>query len=152
MLPKQALTRLQRMCSRGEKCTNDLRKKLQEWKISNENAEKIIQQLQEDKFVDDARYARAFVHDKFELAGWGPLKIRNAMALKKIDSSVIDNVLRDIDSLAEKQKLEHLLTWKNKVLKNDLREKRTIKLLRFAAGRGYDYRVAYELVMKIVNN
>ncbi len=149
IIPEQVLTRLQQLCSRREKCTDDVRKKLLEWKISPKDSEAIISQLQAGKFVDDRRYARAFVHDKFNLSGWGLLKIRNALLLKKIKPSFINEALNEMDNMAVQYKLEQILSQKNKTLKAASDTDRKLKLLRFAVGRGYDYSAAYDAITKM---
>ena len=50
--PEQALSRLQRLCSRAEKCIADVRRKLLEWEFAPGEASKIIAQLQAGGFVD----------------------------------------------------------------------------------------------------
>jgi len=57
-----------------EVCTFDARQKLQRMEIEGEEADVIIASLTKDKFIDDARYASAFVRDKSRLAGWGSAK------------------------------------------------------------------------------
>ena len=148
---EQALNRLQRLCSRQEKCADDVRKKLHQWKIAPAAAEAVIRQLQNGNFVNDLRYAKAFVHDKFELSGWGLLKIRNALYLKKIKEEIIKEALCDIDKMSAMRKLEQLLKLKNKSLKVVSESDRKIKLLRFAVSRGYDYQSAYEVTSKITD-
>ena len=149
--PEQALNRLQRICCRQEKCADDVQKKLQQWEIAPAVAEIILRQLQSGNFVNDLRYAKAFVHDKFELSGWGLLKIRNALYLKKIKEEIIQEALSGIDNMAATRKLEQLLKLKNKSLKAVSTTDRKVKLLRFAVSRGYDYQSAYEVASKITD-
>ena len=62
--PTIALARLQRTCARQEKCRSDVRRKLRLWGIETVEAVRIEQLLVANKFVDDARYACAFVREK----------------------------------------------------------------------------------------
>ena len=70
---KEALLRLMKLCSRSEKSTYEIKMKLKNWGLET-HAKEIIDQLQKENFLDDSRYARAFVHDKILLNKWGRIK------------------------------------------------------------------------------
>ena len=144
--PEQALSRLSRLCSRSEKSVFDLRKKLSDWNFSLQEAETIIKKLQAAGFVDDRRYAKAFVHDKSTLARWGRLKIYNALKNKQIEPSIINETLAALDNLLIKENLAHLLTIKKKNMTTLPFIKQKAKLLRFALSRGYNYEEAREAI------
>ena len=148
MTPEQAFSRLSRLCSRSEKSVFDLRKKLSDWGFATQEAEAVVKKLQASGFVDDRRYAKAFVHDKSALARWGQLKIRNALKSKQIESAIIDEVLAGLDNLAVRKNLAHLLSIKKKSIANVPVVEQKMKLLRFALGRGY----GYEETLEVMNN
>jgi len=147
MSPEQAISRLSRLCSRSEKSVFDIRKKLSDWDFSAQEAEVIIKKLQLSGFVDDRRYAKAFVHDKSTLSCWGRLKIRNALKNKHINNDIIDEALAGLDNLVIKERLAHLLSVKKKSMASLPPAEQKIKLLRFALSRGYSYEevMNYEL-------
>ena len=149
--PEQALSRLQRLCSRAEKCIADVRRKLLEWEFAPGEASKIIAQLQAGGFVDERRYAKAFVHDKITLSCWGVVKIRKALKDKKIDDEIIREALCSIDKLTQEQTLAYLLSNKEKSLKAIPLANRKIRLLRFALGRGFEYEMALRVVDELLN-
>jgi regulatory protein len=148
--PEQALSRLQRLCSRTEKCAADVRRKLLEWEFAPGEASKIIAQLQAGGFVDERRYAGAFVHDKFTLSLWGVMKIRKALKDKKINEEIIREALCRIDKLTQAQTLAYLLSRKNGSLKPVSPSDRKAKLLRFAVGRGFEYEMALRAVEELL--
>jgi regulatory protein len=148
--PEQALARLQRLCSRTEKCIADVRRKLLEWEVAPEEASKIIARLQAGGFLDERRYAGAFVHDKITLSHWGVLKVRKALKDKKVDDGIIREALCSIDKLTQEQHLAHLLSHKLKSLKPAPVADRKIKLLRFVLGRGFEYEMAVNAIDKLL--
>ena len=148
MTPEQAISRLSHLCSRSEKSVFDIRKKLSDWGFATQEAEAVVKKLQASGFVDDRRYAKAFVHDKSALARWGQLKIRNALKSKQIESAIIDEVLAGLDNLAVRKNLAHLLSIKKKSIANVPVVEQKMKLLRFALGRGY----GYEETLEVMNN
>jgi regulatory protein len=148
--PEQALSRLQRLCSRTEKCVTDIRLKLAAWEFAPGETSKIIAQLQAGGFVDERRYARAFVHDKITLSYWGVVKIRKTLKNKKIDDEVIREALAAIDKLTQEHTLACLLSHKEKSLKAVPLVTRKAKLLRFALGRGFEYEMAMRAVDELL--
>jgi regulatory protein len=73
MTEKEALLKMESYCSTAEHCIYDVRKKLDNCELQKDEAERIINKLQQQGFVDEKRYAAAFVHDKLFFAKWGRL-------------------------------------------------------------------------------
>lgn len=146
-----ALAALQRMCSMREVCTFDARQKLQRMEIEGEEADGIIKSLTEDKFIDDSRYAHAFVRDKSRLAGWGSAKIKYALRIKKVSDEIIAESLNQIGQDEQREQLLKILTVKMKSGKSESdRNKLYAKLMRFALSRGFSYETASWAVTKII--
>jgi len=134
----KVLDRLQAQCSKREYCSSDVyRKALKAFDGDREMAGKILQSLQDDKFVDDARYAAAFAREKARLSGWGPAKITYMLAGKGIPRQVVVEALKEIDPEEADRKMRLVLETKYKVLTGDPQEK--FRLLKFGLTRGYDY-------------
>ena len=100
-------------------------------------AQEVVDALVKDKYVDDARYAAAFAREKASITGWGPIKIRYALAGKGIKGETVDNALEEIDPGRADAKLRKLLENKWKTLREDPQGK--LKLIKFALSRGYEY-------------
>ncbi len=149
MTTAQALSRLQKMCSRSEKCTADVQKKLYDWGVSKKEAAGIVAILQKQGFVNDGRYAKAFVRDKNKFSHWGVVKIKQALQVKNILPEIVSEALQELDMEAYRRELEVLLIRKNAALKSVANDNRKAKLLRFALSKGYEYAMAYEAVMHI---
>ena len=98
---------------------------------------RIISRLKQEKFIDESRFARAFVNDKFRFNRWGKYKIRCELQRKGISEDVIDQALALLEAEAYNQVLMELLKAKMKSVKAKDDRERYYKLLRFAAGRGF---------------
>ncbi len=132
------LNNLRRQCSRREYCTRDVLAKAEKALDGNkEEAQKILQTLIEEKYVDDRRYAEAYAREKSSIAGWGEVKIRYMLSAKGIDREIISGALEEIDEKKADDRLRKLLENKYRTLKDDPQWR--MKLLRFALGRGYSY-------------
>ncbi len=138
LTPENALIRLEALCARSEHCTYEMRTKLRTWGIAPDRAEKIVESLVEGRFVDDARFARSFVNDKFRFAGHGRMKIRLALAAKRIDRDIIAEALSEIDPEEYASRLREILSAKARRIDDiDTYEGRT-RLFRFGVSRGFE--------------
>ena len=134
---EQALTRLAAYCSRGERCKQDIQKKLDLWKLSPQEQNEIIQTLQKGRFLNEDRYAKAFVRDKSRFNGWGGYKIRMELKKKNITEETINEALSEIDPEESIRQLSELLKKKSKTIKAESDWETKQKLMRFAVGRGF---------------
>ena len=142
-------SRLQARCVRREYCTEEIRRKaLDLFEGDGEAARRVVASLLEDRFVDDARYARAFARDKAVFTGWGTEKIRLALRAKKIPEEAIQEALDAIDVPSAADKLLRLLRTRDRSLAGD--PSRRLKLLRYGVGRGYPYDEVSEAVTALL--
>lgn len=143
---KVALQRAAALCSKQEQCSSHIRGKLNSWKVSDKDAEKIIGLLQEEKFLDDARYATFYVRDKYRFNGWGKIKLAVMLRQKEIPQAVIEEALSQIDQEEYRQRCESLISEKSATLKESNVFKRKGKLFRFAAQRGFESDLIHQIL------
>jgi len=142
---EQALNRLANYCSRSERCIQDVRRKLDALEIAKEDQEKIIRRLQQEKFLDERRYCKAFVNDKTKYAHWGVFKIKYALMKKQISDELIRESLENMNPEENREQLQRLIEQKRKSLLRQAQQKGKSefevrqKLIRFAVGRGFSY-------------
>lgn len=163
---KKILSRLEARCSKCEYCSSDIyRKALEALKREagpeadmeelREAADGILSSLVTDRFVDDLRYATAFAREKSSITGWGKVKIRFALAAKKIPESVIGEALGEIDEGASGDRLVKMLAAKWKTLSapdgKPLQDAK-LKLIRFALTRGYEYEDVRSAVESVIRD
>jgi regulatory protein len=114
-----------------------MKKALKALEGDREEAQKILNTLVEERYVDDLRYAEAFARDKSSIAGWGVAKIRYMLSAKGVDRELISAALEEIDQSKADDRLVKLIENKKRSLKDDPQAQ--MKLVRFALGRGYTY-------------
>lgn len=148
--PDQALTSLTRLCARAEKSEGDARRLMRGWGLSDGDAEKVLAQLVRDRFVDDARYAGAFVREKMRLSGWGEYKIRAALQRKGVAREIIEQALGAADRAETAERLRTQLERKLRLLHCETRYELKNKLMRYGLGLGYDYETVHETVAALV--
>ena len=74
-----ALSRVAAYCSTAEHCRAEVTEKLQRWGIPYDAIDRIINRLEQEKYIDEERFCRAFIHDKYRFAKWGKMKIAQAI-------------------------------------------------------------------------
>lgn len=136
--PEEAYARAAARCAVKEYCRADWLRKLREAGVGDADAEAVVARLEREGFVDENRYARAFVHDKWEYDRWGRIKIRAALRQKGLSATDVDEALAQIDEEAYAAGLRALLAAKRRTVKADSDYARWQKLARFAAGRGFE--------------
>ena len=92
------LSKAEAYCARAEHCAADVRRKLYEWGTPADFFDFIEQKLYENDFLNDARFCRAYVHDKVEYQKWGRLKILAGLRAMQLPESEIEEALKNIDS------------------------------------------------------
>ena len=150
LTPPEALHRAAALCSSAEHCTADIREKLARWGVTEADSRTIIDRLVQERFIDEQRYAVAFVKDKFRFAGWGRIKMRYALQQKRIDGSDIDHALATLDEEPYNDRLLELLQAKSRSIRDDDPEARRAKLFRFAASRGFEPSLIFNALKQVV--
>lgn len=147
---EQALQSLMRECARSERSSGDALRLMKRWGVSDEDAQKVLARLLAERFIDDRRYAEAFVRDKLNLSGWGAYKIKSALRAKGVSKEIIDEVAAQMIEAADMcERLEEIMVRRLRTLKYSSPYDAKTKLIRFAASRGYDLDQAIECATKI---
>ena len=135
---EEALNRVASYCSAAEHCRAEVNEKLQRWGIAYETIARILERLETEKYIDDERYCRAFVNDKFRFAKWGKMKIAQGLYMKKIPSDVAWRHLNESDEEEYLSSLRDLLASKRKSIHAKDDYELNGKLMRFAVSRGFE--------------
>lgn len=146
LTPSQAMNRAAALCARSEQAPGDISEKLTKWGLSREDVSHIVQQLIQQGFLDEARFAKAFVKDRFTFNGWGRLKIAYQLKQKGIPGDVIDEAMTAIDEIRYRERLTELLQAKWRTVKEREPRAAWAAMMRFAASRGFETNVASECV------
>ena len=135
---EEALSRVASYCSTAEHCRAEISEKLQRWGIAYDTIARILDRLESEKFIDDERFCRAFVNDKFRFSKWGKMKIAQGLYMKKIPSDVAWRYLNEIDEEEYLAVLRGLLASKKKSVHAQDEYELNGKLMRFAMSRGFE--------------
>lgn len=139
MTEQEAYLQLAALCAQAEHCQQEMRDKMRRWELDETTQNRIVARLVKERYIDDERYARAFVKDKIRYNKWGRRKVQQALWQKHIDTDIQQRVLDEIDEKEYLDILRPLLKQKRKSIKAESDYELNQKLVRFALGRGFGF-------------
>ncbi|HKI88858.1 MAG TPA: regulatory protein RecX, partial [Draconibacterium sp.] len=135
---KETYAQMARLCSRSEQCSPDIKRKILAVGHQEEEADEIIGMLKKEKFLNDERYVKAYVADKFRMNKWGKIKMRYYLRGKGLPDEIIQTGLDQIDDEKYKQALLKVLKDKAKSVKKKNKFEKMGQVIRFAQSRGFE--------------
>lgn len=148
---EQATNRAAALCARCEQAPADINDKLMKWGLSARDAAGVTRQLIDEGFLNEQRFARAFVKDRFAFNGWGKIKIAHQLRQKGIPSDIIDEAMSVIDEDQYRQRLIELLRAKWRTVKDREPRAAWAAMMRFAASRGFETQLAGDCVKQVTH-
>ena len=139
MTEQEAFLQLAALCANAEHCQHEMLEKMKKWELQEMVQARVMARLVKERYVDDERYARAFVKDKIRYNKWGRRKVQQALWLKRIDDAIQQTVLDEISDEEYLKVLKPLLKQKSKSIRAESDYERNQKLVRFALGRGFTF-------------
>ena len=139
MTEQEAYLQLAALCAQAEHCQQEMRDKMRRWELDETVQNRIIDRLIKERYIDDERYARAFVKDKIRYNKWGRRKVQQGLWQKRIDADIQQRVLDEIDEKEYLDVLRPLLKQKRKSIRAASDYELNQKLARFALSRGFTF-------------
>lgn len=138
LTPAEALNKAAAYCTLCERCSHEVSAKLTSWGVMPVEHPAIIARLQQEGFIDERRYCRAFVNDKVRFNRWGRIKITAALREKRLPQEFIAEAVNNIDTEEYQKSLNEVIDCKRKELKGKDDAISLQKIIRYAASRGYE--------------
>lgn len=133
----QAYRKAADYCAAQDRCVSEMKLKIRSWEIDSEYYDLIINQLIDEGFLDEKRFAENYARGKFRMKGWGKLKIAAGLRARSIPASLIQQALSVIDQEEYTLFLSSLLKKKlNQLGGNSAADQQ--KAAYFAASRGFE--------------
>ncbi len=142
----KALSKAMVYCAYRERSSLELAERLTKWGVNKQDILEILKQLTDDNFIDDLRYAKAFVSGKFRIKKWGKIKIGSALRSKGIDNKMIVIALEEIPEDAYEDCLNKLAKDKISTTKGESYVVKN-KVALYLQSKGYES----DLIWKTIN-
>ncbi len=146
---EQAKIKAESYCAYQERSQFEIRNKLYEWGLHQRDVEEIISELIELNFLNEERFALAYSLGKFRIKGWGKIKIRQGLKLKRIPDKLIIKSLKSIEYDDYLMMLKKILQKKSNTISEKDPFKKRYLLTRFASSKGYESDLITDL---LINN
>ncbi|MBB6109813.1 regulatory protein [Mucilaginibacter lappiensis] len=146
--PEVALAKAEHFCAYQERSQQEVRDKLYEWGLWPDAVEQTIGRLIEGNFLNEDRFAKAYVKGKFNQKAWGRIKIKQGLKLKRVPDVLIKKALLTIDPDDYMAALTRLLEKKATAVNEKNEFKRRYKLQQYAMSRGYEA----DLIAEVLKN
>jgi len=132
------LVKAESFCAYQERAQQEIRDKLYEWGLHHDEVEEVITELILTNFLNEERFAMAYVSGKFNIKKWGKIKIKQGLKLKRIPEKMIIKALNSIDYDDYLRTLLAAAEKKSAVLVEKDKYKRKYKLITYLMGKGFE--------------
>ena len=144
---QQAKVKAQNYCAFQERSQFELRNKLFEWGLHQQDMEEIVSEMIGQNFLNEERFALAYTLGKFRIKGWGRIKIKQGLKLKSVPEKLINKSLKAIDDDDYRSKLRQLLEKKSDTISEKDPFRLRYLLSRYAASKGYEQDLIADLLI-----
>lgn len=149
---EKAFVRYSALCASQECCSQELAGKMGRNGMEERDIAQVLQRLADEDFLNEERYARAFVQDKLRFNHWGRQRIRMELCHRKIAAGFIDEALAEIEEKQYNDILRGLLETYNRSVKATTTYEHRAKLMRHAYSRGFSPEEAGPFVNELVRD
>lgn len=148
----EALSSLMRLCARAEKSSGDALRLMTRWGVESADRQKVLQRLIADRFIDDRRYAAAFIREKTNLSSWGEYKIRTSLRSKGVTEEIINEALAESEGVNNIERLQERLSRKIRSIKAETPYSLKTKLIRYGLSLGFPMDAVIESAEQILKS
>lgn len=143
---RTALIKAESWCAYQERAQQEVRDKLYEYGLHQNEVEELITELIVTNFLNEERFAMAYVSGKVNIKKWGRIKIKQGLKFKKVPDKLIQKALNSIDGekyvanlLATAEKKIKVLTEKDPI-------KKKYKLITYLQTKGFEKDLIFDVL------
>lgn len=137
-------------CAYQERSQKEVRSKLYDLGLYRDDVEEVLSELITENFINEERFAKAYVGGKFRIKKWGRRKIAQGLYPHQLSAYCIQKGMEELDPDDYYATLESLIVKKSQQLKaNNLFAKRS-KIANHAISRGFESDLIWEILKERV--
>jgi regulatory protein len=142
----EARKKIENYCAYQERCHKEVVQKLQSMHMIPEAIDTIVVHLLQHNFLNEERFAKAFVSGKFRIKKWGKQRITIELKQKDISKSIITSALKTINDVTYLNTFHALAEKKANSIKDTNPFKKKKKLADYLLYRGWESHLVYDKV------
>jgi len=147
---EEALSKLQNYCSYQERCHQEVRRKLISMRMIPEAIDQIIVTLLDHNFLNEERFAKAYVKGKFRIKKWGRRRLTIELKKKGIGTFNINQAISQINEFDYLEMFNTLAESRLVFIKESNKLKKKKKLADYLLYRGWESHLVYQKVNELV--
>lgn len=93
----EALNKVRKFCAYQERSQKEVRNKLVLWGLPESLHDGVIAELLAQNYLNELRYAKAFISGKYNIKSWGRQKIRAALKFQGLSEECISRGMQSVD-------------------------------------------------------
>jgi regulatory protein len=148
--PDEAKVKILRYCAYQERSHQEVKDKLYSFGLYSSDVNEIISYLITEGFLNEERYAKAFVGGKFRMKKWGRLKIVRELEGKGLTTNCIRIGLREIDQADYLKSLQSIIQKKSEEIDEQNMFVKRNRIARFAMQKGYEPELVWREVKELL--
>ena len=149
---EQILQKIRSWCAYQERSQQEVRMKLLQYQLHVAEREEIIATLIEETFLNEERFAKAFVRGKFRIKHWGLAKIKLELKKHNISDHVLQKAIKEIEADEYGKALDKLIEKKIRSLEPMNEFQKRAALFRYLYSKGYESDLIQKRIEAIKNN
>lgn len=144
--PKEAREKIEAYCAYRERSQQEVKQKLYDYGLYTDLVNEIISELIQNNFLNEERFARAFVRGKFSIKKWGRVKIKQALYPHHLSDYILKKAFTEIDEAQYDQVLREVIAKKARLVKEKNEFRRNGKIAQYVIGRGFEPDMVWEVI------
>lgn len=147
---KTAKAKAEHFCAYQERSQQQVRDKLYDYGLHAEDVEEIISELITENFINEERFARAFIGGKFRSKKWGKRKILQQLYPHNLSKYCIQKGMEEIEEDDYRQTLQEQAEKKRQQIKDRSSYIVQGKLKQYLIGRGFEPELVNAVVAEMI--
>ena len=145
----EAKAKLEWYCAYQERCMQEVENKLRDWGFYGEQSDNLIADLIVNNYLNEERFASAYVSGKVRIKKWGKIKIKLNLKQKQISEYSTKKAFKEIDEDEYLANLNHLANKKLEQVKGKNEWDKKAKLQRYLISKGYENQLIYDVLNEL---
>lgn len=143
---RTALLKAESWCAYQERSQQEVRDKLYTYGLHETEVEELISELIATNFLNEERFAMAYVSGKVNIKKWGRIKIKQGLKLKKVPEKIILKALKSIDEEKYMGNLQDTVAkkWESVSEKDAIKKK--FKVVTYVQGKGFETDLIFDVL------
>lgn len=148
----EARQKIYAYCAYQERTHQEVKNKLFQFGLHSNEVDELLSHLIIEGYLNEERFARAFVGGKFRVKKWGRLKIMHELEARGLTSNCIRSGMKEIDESDYIKTLTSILTKKAELLSDKEHFTKREKLAKYGIQKGFESELVWKYVKNLVKD